>query len=238
MNKNYLLHGQMVKVRDLGNDDIGRMIELFKIYFANIKDEKFLKDLYTKDCVLLLKDAHETIQGFTTIKFLKVNIESKSIRAIFSGNTIIAKDFWGKSDMPRVWMQCMLAEKGKNLDQPLYWFLICSGYKTYKMLPNYFREFWPRYDRPMPPEIKKTIDFLAASMFGSDYDRKTGIIRFSDTQERLRGEYSKISEALLTDPHINFFAQANPGHHLGHELACLADFCDENLNDYAHQTLH
>ncbi len=237
MNKEYLLHGKIVNIADLDEKEISRMIEVFNIYFSGIKEEKFLKDLRAKDSVLLLQDASGLTQGFTTIQFINIATEGKPLRAIFSGNTIIQKEFWGKSDMPRVWMKYMLDEKAKNPDEPLYWFLICSGYKTYKMLPNYALEFWPRYDKPTPPDVKLIIDKLAFLKFGKDYDSSAGIIKFSDTDERLRGEYSEIKPQLTADPHINFFAHANPSHYLGHELACLMDFKEDNLNDYAKQIL-
>jgi len=233
MTKEYLLHGNISKTGDLDIESIEAMFNIFSRYFTGIAKEKFLNDLYEKDWVLTLLDSKKAIQGFTTIKLIETEIAGKRIRAIFSGNTILEKEYWGKSDIARSWMQFMLAEKGKYPETPLYWFLICSGYKTYKMLANYTNYFYPRWDRETPADIKEIIDNLAQKRFGSDYDPASGIIKFSNTGERLRGEYSIIAPILLIDPHIEFFARSNPGHNLGHELACLAEMKKENLNQYA-----
>jgi len=233
MTREYLLYGNVLKISDLDGASIEAMFNIFSRYFTEISKEKFLNDLYEKDCALVLLDSKKAIQGFTTIKFIEIEIAGKRIRAIFSGNTILEKEYWGKSDIARSWMEYMLAEKEKDPEIPLYWFLICSGYKTYKMLANYANNFYPRWDCETPANIKEIIDHLAQKRFGSDYDPVSGIIKFSNTGERLRGEYSVIAPILLIDPHIEFFARLNPGHNLGHELACLAEVKLENLNQYA-----
>ena len=41
-----------------------------------------------------------------------------------------------------------------------YWFLISKGYKTYRFLPLFFREFYPRHDAPTPAWAKEILDAL------------------------------------------------------------------------------
>jgi len=67
-------------------------------------------------------------------------------------------------------------------------------------------------------------------LFGADYDRDKGVVRFKDPQA-LRAELARIPESRLGDPHVGFFASVNPGHAEGDELVCWARLSRENLTD-------
>ncbi len=110
----------------------------------------------------------------------------------------------------------------------LLWLLLTSGYRTYRFLPTFCRSFYPRHDRPTPPEVARLIDELARGRFGRRYDRAAGIVRFAEPQvlvEELRG----IPPGRLANPDVAFFARANPGHEAGDELVCLTSLGDDNL---------
>jgi hypothetical protein len=114
----------------------------------------------------------------------------------------------------------------------LYWLLIASGFRTYRFLPVFFREFFPRYDRATPEAIRRVMHRLARQRFGSRYDPATGIVRFEQPQ-MLKGSLRGISEIRMRDPHVAFFARANPDHGGGDELVCLAEVADRNLTPAA-----
>jgi hypothetical protein len=106
--------------------------------------------------------------------------------------------------------------------------LISSGYKTYRFLSVFFREFYPRYDRATPPEVQAIMAHLAQERFGSDYDRASGIVRFSEGATPLRPGVAQVDARRLKNPHVAFFCARNPGHARGDELVCLADLCPDN----------
>jgi hypothetical protein len=110
----------------------------------------------------------------------------------------------------------------------VYWLLISSGYKTYRFLPVFFREFYPTYERPTPPAIKRRLDALAQLKFPSEYDPHRGVVRLTASAP-LRAGVADVTEQRLRDPHVAFFVQANPGHVYGHELACLTELTQANL---------
>ena len=57
----------------------------------------------------------------------------------------------------------------------LYWFLISKGYKTYRFLPVFFHEFYPRWDVPTPSWARAMLDAVARALFPEDYDGEKGI---------------------------------------------------------------
>src|SRR5262249_55164729 len=106
--------------------------------------------------------------------------------------------------------------------RPEYWLLITSGFRTYRFLPVFWKEFWPRHDAPNRPPL---LDTLAQARFGARYHE--GIVRFNAPQV-LRNGLKEIPPGRLTDPHILFFAQNNPVHAAGDELVCLCPLTADN----------
>jgi hypothetical protein len=110
-----------------------------------------------------------------------------------------------------------------------YWLLLTSGFRTYRFLPVFWREFFPRFERPTPPESQRLLHHLAAERFGARYDPGSGLVRFAQPQ-RLRAELNRIPEGrAAADPHVDFFARCNPGCAQGDELVCLTELSPENL---------
>ena len=109
-----------------------------------------------------------------------------------------------------------------NAGANAYWFLISSGWRTYRYLPLFFRDFYPR-DASMKP----LLDTIAFTKFGDAYDVRTGVIRLA-TPAPLREGVSD-PEARMSNPHVRFFVEANPGHADGDELACLVRVGVDNL---------
>ncbi len=227
------LSGIVRTVGDLNRDERERLYILLSRYFANVTRTQFEQDLAEKDRVILLTDGLTgQIQGFSTLMQLRTLADDRPVVAFFSGDTIVERAYWGESVLSRSWARYVFQQAGQIRravpETGVYWFLICSGYKTYRFLPTFFREFYPAYDRPMPPVVKCTLDHLACSKFPSEYDAGRGVVRLRQATP-LRPEVAAITEHLLANPHVAFFVAANPGHVDGDELACLTEIIPENL---------
>lgn len=206
-----------------------RLHTLLGHYFANVTRSHFEADLAEKEWVVLLADTTSgQIQGFSTLMRLEVTVDGQPIVAFFSGDTIIARDYWGETELPRLWGRHVFDLAAAIPDIPVYWFLISSGYKTYRFLPVFFREFYPTYRCPIPPQIKRRLDALAQLKFPTSYDAESGLIRL-DTPAPLRPGVAEITEQRLKNPHVAFFVAANPGHVHGDQLACLVELSEANL---------
>jgi hypothetical protein len=214
-------------------DERDEMYGLLETYFCGTDRARFDADLREKQIAILLRDAHSgRIQGFSTLMHMTTWIGGQEVVAFFSGDTIIDREYWGETVLSRIWCQTVFAEVDRiALARPtasIYWFLICSGYKTWKFLPLFFRRFYPNVDEPTPSGIRQLIDALGAAKFGDEYLADSGIVRFREPTPLRRG-VATVTEERLRDPQVAFFVQQNPGHAGGDELACVAELSRANL---------
>ena len=224
------LSGRVQSPQELTSAERAQMYPLLAQYFANVSPPQFEHDLAEKEWVILLTDTITgQIQGFSTLMRLRVTVDNQPVVAFFSGDTIIHHCYWGEVELPRLWGRHVfsLAETTCG-DARVYWFLISSGYKTYRFLPVFFREFYPTYQRPTPPAIKRMLDALAQLKFPSEYDAERGLIRFAKAAP-LRPGVAEVTERRLKDPHVAFFVAANPGHAHGDQLPCLVELTRTNI---------
>jgi hypothetical protein len=212
-----------VSVNRLATADRARMLALMKIYYDGITEQQFFADLEKKDAVILLRDDRRIIQGFSTLVGLHVEVEGRPARGVFSGDTVLAKDYWGSRALGRAFLRYLLIEKLRAPAEPLYWLLISKGYKTYLMMANNFAEHYPRYERRVPAHIKRLMDAFYAALYPNAYDSATGLIEAPRAATRLKSAVAPIPARLIeASPRIAFFAQQNPRWRRGCELACIA----------------
>jgi hypothetical protein len=220
----------MVPVAEVTLSERHEMYALLRTYFDGTTRERFEADLREKEAVILLRDdASGQVQGFST--FARMTPQP-GIVAFFSGDTIIDREFWGETVLTRIWGATVFGEAERiaaaDPDTSVYWFLISSGYKTWRFLPLFFREFYPKMDVPTPPHARELLDTLGVQRFGDEYLADRGIVRFRNPTPLRRG-VADITDERLRDPRIAFFARMNPGHVSGDELACIAELSRANL---------
>jgi hypothetical protein len=227
------LAGSVVRCESLTTCDRNEMYELLESYFAATSRIRFETDLAEKEAVVLLRDVNGGwIRGFSTFMRLSATIDRQDVVAFFSGDTIVAHQFWSETVLSRLWSRTVFAEADRIIAaRPatrVYWFLICSGYKTWRFLPVFFREFYPNPDTPTPAGVRRILDGLGDLKFGEQYDARSGVVRFPRATPLRRG-VADVTEQRLNDPRVEFFARVNPGHVNGDELACLTEITRSNL---------
>jgi hypothetical protein len=235
------LEGAVVPSERLTAEDRRAMYALLEMYFSGTDRRRFEGDLQEKDAVILLRDAASgQVQGFSTFMQMSTHVDGQEVVAFFSGDTIVDREYWGETLLSRLWGRAIFAEADRiaaaRPEARLYWFLICSGYKTWRFLPLFFREFYPNADVATPSHIKRILDTLAAHKFGNEYLPGPGIVRFRSAAP-LRPGVADLTDQRLRDPRVAFFARMNPNHAQGDELACLAELSRTNLTRAAHRML-
>lgn len=233
------LAGEIQNVKALTDAQKERMFELMKLHFDGIDQAAFNSDLSEKQWVILLYSyLTGTIVGFSTQMIIAKTIDDIPVTAVFSGDTIIHKDYWGDTELVRLWGRLILSLMQKYEDTKMYWFLISMGYKTYRFLPVFFKEFYPRYDKPTPEFEQNVLDTFGQLKYPLQYNSTLGIIHHSKTSARLKSGIADIKDYLLKNPHIAFFLQRNPFYYKGDELACVAELTKENLKTVAYKIIH
>jgi hypothetical protein len=213
------------------------MFALMQRHYDNVRRDLFEADLAEKDWVIQVSDpATGQLCGFSTQMLMQAECQGRPVTALFSGDTIIAREHWGDPALSHAWGRLAL----QLMDVPgreLYWLLLSKGYKTYRFLPVFFREFYPHPERPMPPERKAVLDVLARRKYPRDYDDAAGVVRANADHDRLRAGVADVTPERLRDRFVGFFAERNPGHARGDELACLAPLTRENFTPAAYRVI-
>ncbi len=223
------LLGSLTPIGDLTAARREEMFALFSRHYDGATFGQFEADLAEKECVIdVIDPADGSLRGFSTQCVLQAPLRDGTVRALFSGDTIVDREFWGDPALSHVWGHLALSLIDKYRDEPLYWYLISKGYRTYRFLPVFFREFYPRHDVATPRGEAAVLDALGRRKFGDSYDAANGVVRPKDPC-RLRDGLGEIPDARLRDPHLRFFVERNPGHVLGHELCCLAPLSRKNF---------
>ena len=227
------LAGSVVVRGQLTLAERDEMYALLVSYFVGTTRAQFESDLAEKEAVIVLRDVESgRIQGFSTLMRIVACVDGRKTVAFFSGDTIVAQQYWGESELSRLWSRTVFAEADRILQKRpetgVYWFLICSGYKTWRFLPVFFRAFYPNPETPTPPHVKNILDALGGLKFGSQYRADTGIVR-PRAATPLRSGIADVTEQRLRDSRVAFFAKMNPGHMYGDELACLTEISRANL---------
>jgi hypothetical protein len=225
------LHSVVIPAAEIDEPQLTVMLRIMQTYYVNVSAVQFRADLKVKDMVILLCEDRD-IRGFSTWKLDHHQIGQRSVNVIFSGDTIIEKDSWRSLALPIAWGRLMLATQEQFADRELYWLLTSKGYKTYRYLPVFFREFYPSYRRETPDFEKALLTSLASLKFGNRFDESSGILIASGRDQRLRPGVADITEGRRKDRHVAFFEKANPGHARGDELVCLANCQPSNINSF------
>ncbi len=203
------------------------MFALLTRHFVGVTRDQFERDLAEKDWVVEIR-SDERLVGFTTLRVTQSHFDGAPITAIYSGDTIVAPEAWGTPALARAWIAAVNRIRATFPGQRCFWLLLTSGFRTYRFLPVFWREFFPRFDRPTPAPMQALLTQLARENYGAQYDPAAGVVRFPRPQQ-LRGALAVIPEGRDHNPHIAFFLARNPGHARGDELVCVTEICEANL---------
>ena len=203
-----------------------QMFAIMKEYFTDGEYEIFEKDLNKKTWAFIAEDSG-TVVGFSLLERFLFTYENKDYMILYSGDTIIRKEYWGQcNDIWRLMLDNAINIQ-KESDMSVYWFLISSGYKTYRFLPTLFNQFYPKYNEENL-EFKSLVNHLAEEKFGDRFDSEKGVIKV-DGASMLQEWVAPVDEKMMKNKHIAFYIERNPGHIYGDELACLTEISPSNL---------
>jgi hypothetical protein len=218
---------ELVARANLSEAQTDEMFQLLAQHFEGVTPEQFARDLGEKNLVLLLLRGNRLV-GFSTQLAYTTSFKGLPVNIIYSGDTIVAPEAWGTTALPRAWVAGVNALRATLPPGRCFWLLLTSGFRTYRFLPVFWQQFFPRFDATTPPEIQSLLDQVAKERFGSQFKSNAGIVRFTHPQ-RLRTGLQIIPPGREHDSHTSFFLERNPGHANGDELVCLTELNPENL---------
>lgn len=222
------MKGQFVKRSTVSDATKAEMYRLFCSQFENVSMQQFVADLDEKNWVLLLRNKSGDLIGFSSMHVYETSIDNKVVTLVYSGDTMVDSSTWSDSALSYNVMGAFSWLQRHYGTDHLYWFLLVSGYRTYRLLPVFSQHFYPRFDQQTPENIQALMDAMANERFDGNYNPKTGIVRL-DAPSVLKDEFRDIPENRMTDPNIAYFAQRNPGHLQGDELLCFTELSESKL---------
>lgn len=224
----------VVARRELDARRVAEMYALFETYYADVSRRRFDADLADKSHAILLLSPQGRVVGFSTVRWYAFEIDGGIEHAVFSGDTIIDRPWWGSQRLAAEFCRLAGRFKARHPDRPLWWFLISKGHRTYRYLPAFAHRFFPSPDVPTPAPIRARLDRLARQRFGDAYDAARGVIAFAQPHGRLRERWHVDATASdAVSPMGAFFEQRNPGYARGDELVCLTELVASNLRRLA-----
>jgi hypothetical protein len=207
-------------------DERKEIVELYLQYYNGSDENRVVRDLNNKNVIILMTFENKIV-GFTTLEFYERQWRNKNIRVVFSGDTIIKKEHWGQQSLTFACIKRMGEFKQEKPEDPVYWFLIVKGHRTFKYLPVFIKFFYPHWGY-QSNTLKTLSEFLALEKFGKDYNPKTGVLEFLSSKGHLKDEIAYPNENEKKKPAVNFFLERNPDYIKGHELVCL---CELDMNN-------
>ena len=221
---------ERMPVGELDDRAKARMFELLEQSFEGVCRVAFLADLAEKDTVLLLVDAASgRIAGFSTLMRFRVGTPRGEVMVVFSGDTAVeesARNSWGFGYGLDAYFREARQEAGRT---PVYYVLISKGWRTYRVLAFLFRAFFPAPAGGPDAHGSELVRAFGAYNYPDRFDARRGLVIGRPDGPRIRrGGPDALVANRLADPHVRFFAAANPRHDQGDELVCVADVSPRN----------
>ena len=223
MNATGVLRVRAVPTGELPRVTVSAMWQLYADFYDHVTHEAFLRDLAEKALVFVGTDAgSDELVGFSTALFYRHRHRGRVVGIYFSGDTIFRPRYWGQTAFHRAVTRELLSWKLRHPLEPLYWHLICSGFRTYLTLVRNFPAHWPHHARPCPEWERGLIDSVCRARYGSAWQAVRGVVSFGLEQPVLRNGVAPLTPDVLAMPEVAFFVAANPGYRQGDELAMIA----------------
>ncbi len=231
------LLAEIIPVASLRAAQRDSMYGVLTRYFDGATREVFDHDLNEKHwAVVLTCSETKRLCGFSTLRLIEDEVLGTPVRAFFSGDTIIDRQYWAALVLERAWIRFTFSHALEHPEVRYFWFLVVNSYRSFRYLPVYTKTYYPNPDSPMPIFERTVLDQLATRRYGNEYEAATGLIRIAKGW-RLRPGVADIGERELRDPRITFFQHCNPEWAEGAELACLTELRVENVNRMARRIL-
>ncbi len=226
------LSASIVEIRHIAAVDRCAMFHLYEHYYGGTSEAIFFSDLADKDYALLLRDDEERVRGFSTLAVMDDDTP-RVMRALFSGDTIVDRAFWGQQRLAFNWIRFAGQLKAQQPKSPLYWFLIVKGHRTYRYLSTFSIDYYPHHAKPTPAEMKNLMTRLARARFGEHFDARSGLVKLPSSRGHLRAEWARVPPQDAQKKEVRYFLERNPNYVCGDELVCLTELTPANLRPLA-----
>lgn len=219
--KNSKIYTRYHRLDHISVQEVREMFKVFCRYYENTSLEQFISDLNRKSGAFIIRrKVDNAIVGFSTMGIYHMTVDGKKIRGIFSGDTILEKEYWGNRAMNAAFVKRLVWEAIKDPFTPQYWFLISKGYKTFLLLTRNFPDYYPHPEHDNP-HMKHIVEAYCDKLFPGKLDRDAMVLDFGEGSNCLKSDVTPISAEQRQETDIAFFEKRNPQWERGTELPCV-----------------
>lgn len=197
--------------------------------FDGVIWKDFTRDFKEKDHVMMLINEQGLIVGFSTLMIIDLNVSGRTTKAIFSGDTAVLNEYRDSFGFATELAKYFTRSIEMYPENDVYYVLITKGWRTYRVLPFYFKEFAPSYRQPTSKEQSAVIDVFGYKKYPKNYDSRSGLLVFGGEVQRLKAESTDALPPAKNSPDADFFFSRNPDYLSGNELICVAKVALENF---------
>ena len=219
---------QTKAIEDCSISVLNQCYELLCKEFAGVYFDNFVRDFNEKDVVMLI-EIDNKIVGFSTLMLIDLPIPGRSVKAVFSGDTAVLREYRGSSGIGVEIGNFFIQTIKRFPSYEIYYVLISKGWRTYRILPSFFNDFSPRYDMSISDYDKSVMDTFGLVKYPNHYDPDSGLLVFNGDVERLKLESLDAVPPIKMDSHTDFFLKRNPDYLKGNELVCIARVTPKNF---------
>jgi hypothetical protein len=232
------LRGSILALEQITEPDRDSMFSLMIRSYANVRRGTFDADLDAKRWIIQLRHSGSNeLVGFSTQTLLQRVVNGELVTALYSGDTVVDRQHWGDPALAHVWGNFALRLVEERRPGSMYWFLTSKGFRTYRFLPLFFREFYPRHDIPTPAQEAAILAAFGKQIGRARYDEDAQIIRADANKDYLLPGPADPGDRAFNDAHVRYFIVRNPGYARGDELCCLAPLTAENFTRAANRVI-
>ena len=186
-----------------------------------------LKESILKREFILIFHFNNQPAGIATVDFLPVTHEGKDTVAIFTGNTFIHPAFRGKNFIQFATFKCYLKAKRKWPFRKIFWYYGSNGFKSYLLMVNNFKTYWPHFQRQVPDWEQGYLDKLTKHF----YDHTGSEPIPAENDRSFTEEDTRLSDSSIK-PELVYYRSKNPCFPHGEKLPCLGPLTLENMLFY------
>lgn len=179
---------------------------------------------------------NDALLGMAAIDVHQETFEGRPVIVIGTSHVVIRENWRGRNLLQKLGWRTFLGERLRHPFTSIYWFFDSFSYKSYLLLPRNFRTFWPRYDEPTPPAVAALMNQLASRVYGAAWRPARGVVVRSG-RKRLRETAAPLVLTRDSDPNLEFYSRANPGHADGDMLICLCPLTLSNWLSLARRAI-
>lgn len=218
-------------VTALSRSERDDMYALLSGHFLGTSRKDFERDLAEKECAMFLREnVTGNIVGFSTLVcFSDIRVGTAKVPIVFSGDTVVLERYRSSFGFGAEIARYFETIRERYPDRESYYVLTSKGWRTYKILPFFFKAFYPNPGSDGLSGIKDIMDAFCRFKFPEYYDERRGLLTSMAERQRLRPETGDCALPERDDPHIRYFAERNPGYLEGDELVCIASIAESNL---------